>query len=122
MDKQVRVVFDYDEYADPFDSDDFQDNEEDYKRIGEMYKDGEPIPFEEYRRYWGDPDMHVYLVATLEAKCECCGSWKTVGSLGGIDCMVDDNYQTGKFEEAEFGRLHEYLKEVATELVAEYRA
>ena len=47
----------------------------------------QPIPYDEYLRYYGNPDRHVYLGCEVQRQCPCCEAWKTVGALGHIDMM-----------------------------------
>lgn len=58
---------------------------------GNQYmRDGVPVPYEEYRAYYGNPDRHIYLGLIEETRCPCCGGWKETNSLWRIDMMDDD--------------------------------
>lgn len=49
-----------------------------------------PIPYEEYRAYYGNPKMHVYLGVVADRLCPHCGNWEEgVSSVWGVDFMVD---------------------------------
>lgn len=88
------------------------------------------VPYEEYRKYQGNPNRHVYLLCIVQRQCKCCQSWLTHASLGGIDLMDDspeyrvvplDRWMepaTGVPFPADWG----YLAEVAQELLAEVTA
>jgi hypothetical protein len=56
----------------------------------EYMRDGQPIPYEEYLSYYGNPDRHVYLQCDVEKRCLCCAHWAYAEGLGGIDFMDDD--------------------------------
>lgn len=47
------------------------------------------IPYNEYLRYYGNPERHVYLGLIQETVCPCCNSWKVTDSLWRIDFMDD---------------------------------
>jgi hypothetical protein len=56
-------------------------------------KDGKPVPYEDYLKYYGNPDRHVVLMAHVMRQCEHCGSWTDAPgdtALAGIDFMDDD--------------------------------
>ena len=55
-----------------------------------MHPDHTPIPYDEYRRYYGNPERHVYLMCVVEKQCSCCQRWSVANSLGYIDVMDDD--------------------------------
>lgn len=99
--------------------------EDEYK--GQEYrKDGQDVPYAEYRRYYGNPDRHVYLGCELQKECTCCGTFKTVESLWNIDCM-DDNPEFQHVQLRHWYSLGEvlddvklgYLREVARDLAAD---
>lgn len=48
-----------------------------------------PIPYDEYLRYYGNPDRHLYFQCDVEKKCPHCGTWSYETGLGGIDMMDD---------------------------------
>ena len=86
-------------------------------------EDGQKVSFTEYMKYWGNPDRHVVLLATVERGCDHCGSWVFMSSVGGIDFMDDGgDWETGTFQEDELDNLPKgYLKELAKELIDEVR-
>lgn len=96
--------------------------EEEYKENPYNDKTGRRIGYPEYRRYYGNPDRHVYLSCILETQCEHCGCWKVAESLSNIDMMDDDpdylslDLNTWKDSPEDF---EGYMREVAKELVAE---
>lgn len=99
---------------------------EDEYRENEYMKDGQPIPYEEYLRYYGNPDRHVYLLAEAQAKCPCCGAWQTKGCLGSIDFMDDAPELRAVAGETWFTpeqaeRLPGYARETALEVLQEAR-
>lgn len=49
-----------------------------------------PIPYEEYLRYYGNPERHVYVRCEVQRQCTCCQKWTYAGGTGGIDLMDDD--------------------------------
>ena len=81
----------------------------------------ETIPYEEYTKYWGNYNCHVVLDAVVEEKCDHCGSWVMKDSLGSIDFMEDDDWETGIFMDGELEGLKGYQLDVATELLNESR-
>lgn len=90
----------------------------------EYMKDGQPIPYAEYLRYYGNPDRHVYLLAEARKRCPCCGVWTTAASLGNIDFMDDSEeirvVDSGRwYTPAEAESLPGYLREVAREVLDE---
>jgi hypothetical protein len=114
----LRIQFEYD--TDP----DFSylgqwDTPETYAGNEALKDDGTPATFEEYMAYWGNVDRHIALIATVESQCECCDSWVSQISLGGIDFMDDDAYEIGTFTKEEAADLKGYCKDVAAELFAE---
>jgi hypothetical protein len=82
-----------------------------------------PVPYEEYLRYYGNPDCHVGLVMHLERYCQHCGCWRVTQTLGGIDMMFDDRWQTGTFSVPDiFGGVlwpDDHLREVALQLLSD---
>ena len=50
----------------------------------------EPIPYEEYLAWYGDPDRHTYVRLTVQKRCPCCNRWDSMGGLGEIDFMEND--------------------------------
>lgn len=117
---QLRITFEYD--PDP----DFSylgqwDTPETYVGNEVRKDDGTLATFEEYMAYWGNVERHIALQAHVEAQCECCGSWVTRASLGGIDFMDDDAYDLGTFTEDEAASLKSYCKDVAADLFTESR-
>lgn len=84
---------------------------------GGQVRDGEKgpiIPFDEYKRTYGDPDNYVFLCAVVEMQCECCGEWPIRDSLGGISFYepAPDHWETGSFTEADVADMPEgYFKE-----------
>ena len=76
---------------------------------------------EEYTKYWGNYNCHVVLDAVVEEKCDHCGSWVMKDSLGSIDFMEDDDWETGIFMDGELEGLKGYQLDVATELLNESR-
>lgn len=86
---------------------------------------GEALTYEEYCKYYGNPDRHVVLGAILEEKCPTCGSWHDapgMASLWGIDFMDDDKeaqYAGETVEGEDFGTLPGYLAEVVRDLMSE---
>lgn len=91
----------------------------------EYQKDGKPVPYAEYRRYYGNPDRHVYLGCVVEAQCPCCDGWTADGaSLWRIDFMDDDRaYQAVTLDKwytpAEAIKLPDYAGSVAGEILSE---
>lgn len=88
---------------------------------GRLY---EPIPYEEYRAYYGNPDRHVYLGCVVEAQCGACGEWHRAESLWGIDFMNDSRelnaINIGEWmPEAEARKLPGYAGETARDLLSE---
>lgn len=79
------------------------------------------VPFDDYMTYWGNPERHVMLMALVEKECEHCGSWTVVGSLGNIDFMDDQPWETGTFSEDEAVKLRGYQGECSKELLDEAR-
>ena len=63
--------------------------EREYKD-NEYFKNGKPVSYADYLRYYGNPDRHIYLGCVVQEQCDCCGEWKTKDSLWGIDVMDDD--------------------------------
>lgn len=77
-------------------------------------KDSPTLPFDEYKRTYGDPNNYVFLYAVVESRCEHCGEWGLKDSLGGIDFYEhgSDPWETGTFTEAEVDAMPEgYLRE-----------
>lgn len=97
--------------------------EEEY-RGNEYQKNSRDVSYIEYRRYYGNPDRHVYLGCIVERQCSECGTWHQRASLWSIDFMddspelravnIDHNYSA---EEAI--TLPGYLAEVAKEMITE---
>lgn len=56
----------------------------------QYFRDGTPIPYAEYLRYYGNPDRHVYLQSEVQRRCPCCEQWQHVNGTGWIDFMDDD--------------------------------
>lgn len=73
--------------------------EEDEKPFGAnngvVMEKGEPVPFEDYMKYWGDPNRHTVLSVLVQEECSHCGSWTTKESLWGVDFMDDDTFFVG---------------------------
>lgn len=89
------------------------------------------IPYDEYLRYYGNPDRHVYLMSRVQRKCSCCGQWADAGGTGHIDMMDDDpvfahhalGLPTGQWlTEEEARQLPGYLAEVAAEDIDQARS
>lgn len=94
----------------------------------EYLKDGQPIPYAEYLRYYGNPDMHVYFQCDVERRtpmCSCCqqvGAWVYASGLGQIDMMADspevDRYR-GWLTPEQAWVMGGYFQDVARECLAE---
>lgn len=56
------------------------------------------IPFDEYIKYWGNPDRHVALCIRIEKQCEM-GGWHTVECLGAVDMMDDQHLWLGTYSD-----------------------
>lgn len=65
----------------PMTADEYRDNE--------YMHEGQVVPYEEYRRYYGNPDRHVFVASEVEQQCPCCGAWTWAGGTCGIDFMDD---------------------------------
>src|SRR5882672_9784268 len=63
----------------------------------EVYVNGQPVPWTDYRRYWGDPDRHRMLIMLTYELKDDDDDWQLVDSLGNIDFMDDDNSEIGTF-------------------------
>lgn len=50
----------------------------------------EDIPYAEYRAYYGNPRLHVYLGVIVESMTPPVGDWIVADSLWGIDSMRED--------------------------------
>jgi hypothetical protein len=86
----------------------------------------EQIPYAEYRKYYGNPKRHVYLMCVYQVGCACCDHWQHERHyLGNIDHM-DDNpelvhrgkWLTPEYLEANKATLG-YLYEVGTDAIKE---
>jgi hypothetical protein len=66
-----------------------------------------------------DPADYVSVWMRLETRCECCGTWQTAESLGGIDFLeTSSEWTTGTFDSID--ELPKgYLRDVAADLLAE---
>lgn len=88
----------------------------------EYMRDGQPIPYDEYLQYHGNPARHVYLRSEVQRKCPCCSHWESVGGTGHIDFM-DDNpelrYADRWLAPEEITPAMGYLAEIAKEDFAE---
>jgi hypothetical protein len=85
-------------------------------------KDGQPIPYDDYLAYYGNPERHVYLQSEVQKKCRCCGQWETVGGTGCIDFMDDapELSATDQWIPADRAAdLPGYLREIALEDLSE---
>jgi hypothetical protein len=95
-------------------------------RENQYLRDGTPVPYAEYLRYYGNPDRHVYLACIVQKQCHCCSSWPIVGSLCNIDNMDDSpEYRAitlDKWYAPDDPAIVGYLREVAAELIAEDNA
>lgn len=80
------------------------------------------VPFEDYMKYYGDYNRHVVLVCDVEKQCVHCGEWSHVQSVGGVDFMDDDHWETGTFTEEEALALRGYQADVAKDLLQEAKA
>jgi hypothetical protein len=116
MTNKIRYVVAYDEYAEfeecngeprPLTAEEYIGNE--------YYENGEPVLYDAYLRYQGNPERHVYLTVTRQDQCACCGTWTNGESLSNIDCMDDHDeaFCIGTFA---YEELIGYLKDVAGEL------
>lgn len=99
--------------------------EEEYAKDYYM-QDGQPIPYDEYLEYYGNPDRHVYVGVIVDKRCQCCRQWEeNKASLWGIDFMDDSpEVDAVHLPECEFTveqalRLPGYLGEVAKEVLHE---
>jgi hypothetical protein len=89
-------------------------------------KKGDPaLPFDEYRRTYGDPNNYVYLYAVVESLCEHCGEWGMGDSLSGIDFYepAPDHWETGTFTEADVDAMPEgYFRDTLKEMLENVKA
>ena len=96
------------------------------KTGGMLLVDGKPVPFDEYKQTYGDPDRYIYLFCVVEAKCECCGHWDDAPGmtrLYGVDFYEygEDPWDTGTFTLQEVddmanGHLRDTLKDLVSEV------
>jgi hypothetical protein len=82
------------------------------------------IPYEEYCRYYGNPDRHVVVGCIVEKRCGTCGAYSSAESLWNIDLMDDDpSYLAVQLDHwytpEEAIALPGYLGEVAKDLLSE---
>lgn len=81
---------------------------------------GPIMPFDEYKRTYGDPNNYVYLYAVVESQCDHCGEWGLKDSLTGIDFYepAPDHWETGTFTEAEVDAMTKgYLRDTLLEML-----
>jgi hypothetical protein len=91
----------------------------DNKDAGVMLVDGEPMPFDDYKQTYGDPNNHVFLCASMQERSACDG-WSTVDSLGGIDVYDDGktHWETGTFNMEDVAAMPDgYLKDTLYEMI-----
>lgn len=83
--------------------------------------DGQPIPYPEYLRYYGNPDRHVYLGCVVHKVCSCCGLSKPIESLWNIDTMDDSQRPrlNVKLSPDEAVALPDYMGDIAREVLVE---
>lgn len=84
----------------------------------------EDIDYAEYRAYYGNPRMHVYLGVIVESLTLPVGNWTVADSLWGIDVMSDSpeakqQHRNKWFSPAEALTLPGYLARVCTEVLQE---
>lgn len=105
------------------------DNPEAFKagegECGVMKQEDRLLPFEEYKRTYGDPNNYVYLCAIVESLCEHCGEWAPKDSLSGLDIYENgpDLWDTGTFtpeQVADMSDRYGYLKDTLINLLAEH--
>lgn len=96
---RVIVELDPDATIDGCDGKPLPESREVYEQNYMNDKQGKRVPYEEYVRYYGNPDRHVMLGIRVQRQCSECGSWKDAESLWGIDFMDDDSDadRTGTF-------------------------
>lgn len=113
---RTRFIIDYDtDYQfDECDGGPMPMTEERYKG-NEYYKDGKPASYEEYLRYYGNPDRHVVVYVQRQDKCPCCDSWLNGEAVYGIDFM-DDDKEAGYIGKFRLDQLTGYLEGIALEL------
>jgi len=96
----------------------FDGNEHSGDSSGVVLEDGKPIPFEEYKQFYGNPNRHVVLTCMLEEACGECGSWVVKDSLCGIDFMDTESVFVGTCgsdgEECSESQRH-FMEEMLTE-------
>ena len=86
----------------------------------EYQKDGQPLPYEDYVQYYGNPDRHVVVFVRREDRCPCCKSWVAGDTVYGVDFM-DDAKEAGYIGTFTLDQLPGYLAEVARDLEADPR-
>lgn len=88
----------------------------------EYLRDGQPIPYDEYLAYYGNPDRHCYLMTEIETTCGCCKRPARVIGTGHIDFM-DDSPELAHvgtwYTPEQVERLPEFLQTMAFEDLAE---
>lgn len=109
-----RVTFEHDPDGD-YSWLDRRNTPETYKG-NEIIENGRKVPFKRYMEYWGNPERHILLFMTVDHIRED-GYEKTIDSLGGIDFMDDQDWNTGVFEfesaaDVHVANLNEYQKEL----------
>lgn len=92
-DMKLRIVWDYEELVDLSHLQQW-DTPEKYKKA-EVFINGELLSFEEYIKFYGNPERHVVLFAVVQQCCVVCGEWKEVSALGNIDFMDTDSLFIG---------------------------
>lgn len=85
---------------------------------GVMFKDGKPIPFDEYMQAHGNPDNYTSLEVVVE-KSNTCGycqhtEWEILDTLCGIDIYAygSESWELGKFTVEQVNEMPDgHLKE-----------
>lgn len=96
--------------------------------VGNCYmKDGKPVPYSEYLRYYGNPDRHIYLGCIVDGECPCCLTWDEKAALWGIDVMDDDKalrevQLNESYTAEEASKLPNFFGEIAREQLEEARS
>lgn len=80
-------------------------------------KDGQPISYEDYLNYYGNPSRHVYFYIEREDRCPLCNTYHVVDAVYGIDFM-DDDIEADYVGTYTLDQLPGYLHELAESLSA----
>ena len=113
---QLRVVWDSEQDVDLSHLEQW-DTPEKYEG-NEVFVDGRKVPFNEYMKFWGDPNRHVVLQAGVDMRCTECGEWTVVCNVGNVDFMDTDPWDVGAvYAERIAGAFSDYQLEVSRELL-----